>query len=157
MTSPALWRAGRFNAPVLGELLMFVTGTFTRPARLRPAWIFMVLSALTGSVAAAENESLSADELTLRAAHIGTDGPSLLQFFRRLIPRGERFERIPPLIRLLGHESFTIREEATVQLVAIGPAAAPRLRQAAGDPDPEIRRRAQHCLQQLARTPDRSL
>src|SRR5882724_11741690 len=105
MASPAPWRAGRVNASVLDELLMFVTGTFTRPVCLRSACIFMVLSALTGSVAAAENENLPADELTLRAAHIGTDGPSLLQFFRKLIPRDERIERIPPLIPLLGHES----------------------------------------------------
>src|SRR5438876_5334804 len=139
MTSPAPWRAGRVNASVLGgQFFTAVTGTFTRPVRLRSAWIFMVLSVLTGSVAAVENESLSADELTLRAAHIGTDGPSLLQFFRKLMPRDERFERIPPLIPLLGHESFSVREEATAQLVAIGPAAVPRLRRAAADPDPEI-------------------
>jgi HEAT repeat protein len=81
----------------------------------------------------------------------------VLQFFRKLIPRDERIERIPPLIPLLGHESFSVREEATAQLVAIGPAAVPRLRQATADPDPEIRRRAQHCLQQLARAPDGSL
>ena len=56
----------------------------------------MMLAALTSNVVAAENESLPADELTLRAAHIGTDGPSLLQFFRKLMPRDERFERIPP-------------------------------------------------------------
>jgi HEAT repeat protein len=103
---------------------------------------------------AAETDSLSADELTLRTAQVGTDGQSLLQFFRKLVPKDDRFEAIPPLIRLLGHESFTVREEATGRLVSIGPAAVPGLRQAAADADPEIRRRAQHCLQQMAHAPD---
>ncbi len=120
-------------------------------------WICtLVLTAVT-RLPAAENEEVSADEITVRAAHIGTDGPSLIQYLRKLTPRGNRIDRIPALIVQLGHESFAVREEATAQLMSIGPAAAPSLRLAAQNSDPEIRRRAQGCLQQLARAPDASM
>src|SRR5438067_160351 len=113
------------------------------PARLAPGLAFAALLGWTCIASAAESDSLSADELTLRTAHVATDGQSLLQFFHKLIPKEDRFEAIPPLVRLLGHESFTVREEASARLLAIGPAAVPGLRQAAADADPEIRRRAQ--------------
>src|SRR5262249_15770662 len=118
--------------------------------RCLSVWVLALLLASNGAVAAAENDSLSADEFTLRAAHVGTDGHSLLQFFLDLLRRDERFGGIGPLIRLRGHESFRVREEATFRLASVGAAAVPALRQAAADPDPEIRRRAQHCLQQMA-------
>ena len=117
-------------------------------------WIGTFLWMTAPRLPAAENEGLSADELTVRAALIGTDGPSLIKYLRKLTPGASRFDRIPALIRQLGHESFSVREEATAQLMAIGPAAAPSLRQAAQNADPEIRRRAQGCLQLLAPTPE---
>jgi len=105
-------------------------------------------------VVAAENDSFSADEATLRSAHVGTDGPSLLRYLRQRVPKEESSDRTAALIRQLGHDSFSVREEATKQLMLVGAAAVPSLRQAAADPDPEIRRRAQWCLQQIARIPD---
>src|SRR5262245_32973467 len=125
--------------------------------RLLAIWLLVSLSALIGGVAAAESDSLSGDEATLRAAHIGTDGPSLVRYLRQRVPREAKLDRIAALIRQLGHQSFAVREEATRQLLSIGPAAAPKLRQAANDSDPEVRRRVQRCLQQIARTPDGSL
>lgn len=124
---------------------------------LLAGWICTFLLTAVDRLPAAENEGQSADEMTVRAAHIGTDGPSLMKYLRKLTPGEGRFERIPALIRQLGHESFAKREEATAQLMAIGPAAAPSLRQAAQNSDPEVRRRAQGCLQSLARAPDASM
>jgi HEAT repeat protein len=125
--------------------------------RCLAAWILTSFLVSSGALAGAENDSLSADEFTLRAAHIGSDGPSLVRYLRQRIPKEVNFDRIEALIRQLGHESFAVREDATRQLLMIGPAAAPKLRQAASNPDPEVRRRAQGCLQQIARTPDGSL
>src|SRR5262249_35855182 len=84
-----------------------------------------------------------------------TDGLSLISFLRKLTPTENQFAGIPELIRQLGHESFAVREQATARLMAIGPAAAPSLRQATLSADPEVRRRAQRGLQQLLPTPDR--
>jgi HEAT repeat protein len=106
---------------------------------------------------AAENEGLAADETTVRAAHISTDGPGLVRYLRKLTPRETGLDQISTLIRQLGHESFVVRESATNQLMAIGPAATPSLRQASQSADPEVRRRAQGCLQHLARAPDATL
>src|SRR5882724_3662570 len=125
-------------------------------------WVFLtsctgtLLLAAVGRLPAAENEGLAADESTVRAAHIGTDGPSLVRYLRKLTPRENRLDQVSTLIRQLGHESFAARA-ATNQLMAIGPAAAPSLRQASQSADPEVRRRAQGCLQHLARAPDATL
>jgi HEAT repeat protein len=80
-----------------------------------------------------------------------------VRYLRKLTPRENRFDQISSLIRQLGHESFAARESATNQLMAIGPAAAPSLRQASQSADAEVRRRAQGCLQHLARAPDATL
>jgi HEAT repeat protein len=125
---------------------------------MRPAswatWISATLLLAAGHLRAADEDSLSADERTLRGAHLNSDGPSLIDYVRKLTPRTDHLDQIPALIRQLGDESFAKREEATRQLLAIGPAAAPNLRQAATHADPEVRRRAQGCLQHLTRAPD---
>src|SRR6266478_163058 len=60
-------------------------------------WVFLasctgtLLLAAIERLPAAENEGLAADESTVRAAHIGTDGPSLVRYLRKLTPR-ERSE-----------------------------------------------------------------
>src|SRR5437762_1759594 len=158
MTHSARWRAGRGSAPVFcAERFKVLTGALTRPARLMPCflalWIFPFFFLSTAGKAA-ENDIGSADEAALRAAHVATDGPSLLRYLRQRIPKEESSDRMAALIRQLGHDSFAIREEATSQLLVIGAAAVPSLRQATGDPDPEVRRRAQGCLLQIARIPD---
>jgi HEAT repeat protein len=118
---------------------------------------FCILFATVERLPAGENEGLAADVTTVRAAHISTDGPSLIRYLRKLTPKENRLDQVSSLIRQLGHESFGAREAATNQLIAIGPMAAPSLRQASFSADPEVRRRAQVCLQHLARAPDASM
>jgi HEAT repeat protein len=117
-------------------------------------WISAFLLMVGDRLPAADEDPMSADEQTVRGAHIGTDGASLIRFLRQLTPLENQSSEIPELIRQLGHESFAKREEATARLMAIGPLAAPSLRQAALSPDPEVRRRAQGCLQQLTPPPN---
>jgi hypothetical protein len=51
-----------------------------------------------------------------------------------------------PLIRRLSDPSFAEREKASQALVALGEAAVPSLEKARRSTDPEVARRAEHCL-----------
>jgi hypothetical protein len=98
-----------------------------------------------------------ADERALREAKVGTDGPALLQFFRSRTLDDDDRARILALVRKLGNDSFAVRERASEDLVAAGAAAESLLREAKRDPDPEIARRAEECLQRITRTASPSL
>jgi hypothetical protein len=93
----------------------------------------------------------AADEAVLRAAGLATDGPALLEMFRRqTLTRADR-ERMKTLARQLGDRSFRKRQEAAEALVRYGAVAVPLLREAARSEDPEIARRAAACLRQIGR------
>jgi hypothetical protein len=94
----------------------------------------------------AEPDPLAADVALLRSASVATDGPGLLEFFRKRTPGESDKAKIAALIRNLGDEDFSVREKATAQLVTVGPVASPLLRDAVKDPDVEVARRAEHCL-----------
>jgi hypothetical protein len=91
----------------------------------------------------------SAEENALSEAKIDTSGPALVEFLRRQAPEPGRVEKVRVLIRQLGDESFTVREKATAELVALGPLALPFLQAAAKSSDREVARRAAQCLQQM--------
>ncbi len=91
----------------------------------------------------------SADEQTLKAAGIASDGPALLEFFRKRTLTDVERDKILALIRQLGNDSFKIREKASADLVALGTMAIPMLHPATKDPDLEVVRRAELCLQHI--------
>jgi hypothetical protein len=98
---------------------------------------------------AAGPQTIAADEQTLRTAKLGVDGPALLEFFRqRTLANADR-DKILALIRQLGDDDFSVREKALADLVAMGNPAVPLLRQAASDPDAEVVRRSERCLQRI--------
>jgi HEAT repeat protein len=107
--------------------------------------------ALAPGVAAAadDNALVQADEATLREGDIGTDGPALLDYFRKQTLSEAERGRLARTVRKLGDHSFRVREKATVDLLGAGRAAVPFLRKAINDSDPEIARRARSCLQSL--------
>jgi hypothetical protein len=88
----------------------------------------------------------TADEQMLREAGFATDGPGLLEFFRKrtLMPDARR--RIESLLRQLGDNSFKVRSRASAELVAEGVIAIPFLRQAMRDKDLEVVYRAEECI-----------
>ena len=88
----------------------------------------------------------SEDELLLQAAKIAVDGPGLLDYFRKHTTPPAQQERIEGLIRQLGDDAFKVREKASADLAALGPAAAPYLRRALSDPDEEVKVRAETLL-----------
>jgi hypothetical protein len=103
---------------------------------------------------AEDQPDLAPDEKTLKDAHIGTDGPALLAFIRsRTLSDADR-AKLAETVRRLGHNDFDERERATEDLVKAGRSAEPFLRQALGDPDAEIDRRARECLQRIKNGPE---
>jgi hypothetical protein len=117
-------------------------------AALLPA--ALALSALAEPAAKPEP---SEDEKVLQAAKVATEGPGLLDFFRKRTPTDRDRERVAGLIRLLGEESFAVRQKAADDLVAAGPAALPQLWRALGDRDEEVRQRARECVEAIDPNP----
>ncbi len=111
------------------------------------ARIAVGMLALPLSAAAAKD----ADVAALKAAGIPTDGPGLVAFFKQQTLTLADETRIKALVRELGDDEFKSREQASRQLVLLGSRARTFLQAAVKDPDPEIARRAQDCLERMAR------
>jgi hypothetical protein len=111
-----------------------------------------VLCLVVPPVSAGDPDATAVDEEILKAAKVGTDGPALLDFFRHLTVTDTVRERVDRLIRMLGDESYAVREQASRDLTAIGPAALPQLRAAAQDADLEVKRRSQRCRRRIEET-----
>jgi HEAT repeat protein len=108
------------------------------------------LLVITAPARADDADTLAADELLLKGAGLPTDGPGLLAFFRQR-SRGEADgARLAALVARLGSDKGAERQKACAELVAVGPAALPLLRQAANDPDaPAAAALARRCLRAL--------
>src|SRR5262245_50870499 len=96
-----------------------------------------------------EQASLATDEALLKGAGLKTDGPALLEFFRKNTLHARERERLQQLVHQLGDPSFRVREQAAAELMKLGRIALPSLRRAAADPDAERARRAERCLRGL--------
>src|SRR5262249_51718939 len=66
------------------------------------------------------------EEKVLTDAKLASDGPSLLEFFRKRVLSAKQLERIDALIAQLGDEDFRHREHATAELKSLGTAALAR-------------------------------
>jgi hypothetical protein len=114
--------------------------------RRATAWAAGFVAALALPALAAPPDSVREDEQALAAAHLGHDGPALLDFFRKHTPVEADRDKVRALIAALGDDSYAVRERASEDLVALGAAATPLLREAVKDPDVEVARRAEKCL-----------
>jgi hypothetical protein len=108
-------------------------------------------------VGAAAPAGPQADEQLLQAAQVGTDGPALLAYFRQRVAGENDRQRIDGLIRQLGDPSYAVRERAGAELVTCGLPAIGPLRQAQGDADVEVARRAERCLERIEKVPSSAL
>lgn len=90
-------------------------------------------------------------EVSLKADGIDVGADKLLEYLRRQGTDTTRADHIRTLVRQLGDDDFQVREKATRELVELGAAALPYLREAAEDKDPEVARRANHCLKKIGR------
>lgn len=132
--------------PVLIDLLGELA-----PTRARPVEEF--LTRLAGEAAPVDATTKNWTPLARREAWSlwwhGIQGEQLLDAYRQhTLADGER-EQIQKLIRQLGDEDFTVRQEATTALQGRGPRALPFLQEASRSKDAEIAHRAQECLKTL--------
>ncbi len=88
-------------------------------------------------------------EQTLKDASVGQDAPALLAFFRERTLSPADQERLLQAVRELGDDSYFAREKASADLIRAGRAALPYLKSAVDDPDLEVVRRAQDCLDSI--------
>jgi hypothetical protein len=106
--------------------------------------LFLVSSALADDIR---------DEDTVKAAGIGTDGESLLKFFRsRTLTEADRLA-IEEEVKQLGSRSFAARERAFNALKKRGVPAIAFLKPALKNMDLEIARRAERCIAEIDRGP----
>jgi hypothetical protein len=117
---------------------------------MRQRFFVTVGVGLLTALAPAARAGIDDDEKLLAAYHVPTDGPGLLAYFRSRTMDGTDDARLKALVRQLGDDSFQVREQASHKLVAVGPRAREVLKAALKDPDPEIARRAEECLQRIA-------
>jgi hypothetical protein len=104
-----------------------------------------------------DDQMTAADEAALKKAGLKTDGPDLLEFFRKLTPTPAEQERLAQTVRRLGDPDFVVREKASADLLAAGRSALSFLRPAVHDTDLEIVRRAEQCIRQIEDTATTSL
>ena len=88
---------------------------------------------------------------------MATAGPALLEFFRQRTPSDEVRSRLAATMRLLGDDSFAVREKATRDMIAAGRNALPLLQAAVNDPDAELAQRARQCLREIDAGPEITL
>src|SRR5262245_8550361 len=86
-----------------------------------------------------------------------TDGPALLAEFRKRTLSAADLAKIPVLIDKLGDTAYRVRQQAEADLVAYGTLVVPMLREATKASDLERRRRAERCLEVIAKKDSQGL
>src|SRR5947209_5025961 len=105
-----------------------------------------VLVSWAGHLTAAEPDRLT-DEQLVRGAGLGTDGPALLDLFRKRTRATADREQIRTLVARLSDDSPAKRDQAGAELIALGTAAVPYLREAARNVDDrDLLARTRRCL-----------
>src|SRR5208282_5094511 len=89
------------------------------------------------------------DELLLREAHIDSTADGLIAFLQRSSGRDEDLQNLDQLLRDLGNNSFSVRQRASKQLIALGTPALAGLGKALTDRDKEVVQRARTCLEEI--------
>src|SRR5262249_55735702 len=114
-----------------------------------PGLAVILLWCVSGRSPADDAEAVAHDEKTLKDAKLDSDGPTLLEFFRKRTIDSNDLALIKKLIVDLGDESFEVQQNPTAQSTAIGAPAVSLLTQAIKAPDIEVVRRAEACLKQI--------
>jgi hypothetical protein len=108
----------------------------------------LLVALFAGAFALAQGPAppLSQDEQTLKSAGIATDGPALLDYFRKRTPSPDELATMKQRAVQLGSSVFAVRTQATDFLISKGRPALPFLREIARKGDLETARRAQYCI-----------
>lgn len=89
------------------------------------------------------------DLAILKAVGLPDDGPELVEHLRKRSADPRTLGRIRLALTRLSDDRFEIREEATLELVRLGPVCRAHLIEAAKDQDPEVADRARQCLEKI--------
>jgi hypothetical protein len=102
--------------------------------------------------------SVATDEDLLKAAGLTSDGPAMLDFFRKRTVQRFDPEKIKSLIKQLDDDSFQVREQASEELVKYRKFAEQRLNEALkGSESLEVVRRARRCLERIRSSDEANL
>lgn len=102
-------------------------------------------------------EAAAADDGVLRAQKVEPTEAGALDFLRKRTLNETDQRRLAQLVRNLGDPSYVVRVTAARRLVSEGTPALAFLKPAASDPDYELRRRAQACIEQIRQGPGPAL
>ena len=89
------------------------------------------------------------DQAILKTVGLPDDGKELVEHLRKRSADANTIGRIRLALTRLSDDRFEIREEATLELVRLGPVCRAHLIEAARDQDPEVADRARHCLEKI--------
>jgi hypothetical protein len=89
------------------------------------------------------------DQKTLKTVGLATDGPALLDYFRKRTFKEANPKEMDALIQQLGDNEFVIREKAFTGLVTLGPSALVGLKHAESHADTEVKQRARDLRDRL--------
>ena len=98
------------------------------------------------------HEAFKSDEALLRSLKIDPAEPTLLAYFRKRTLNETDQQRYRTLVRNMGSSSFSIREQANKQLLKEGTPVLAFLKEAELDPNAELARRAQRCIDDIRTT-----
>jgi HEAT repeat protein len=99
----------------------------------------------------AQQDSLTTDVATVKAANVATDAGSLIQFLQKRTLSVETQKKLQALVKQLGDQAWSTREKASKALIAADVPAIPFLRAALDDGDLETQMRARKCIQAIKR------
>ncbi len=124
-----------------------------RSLRPVPLMLALLLGPAGVSALAAEPAVSASDEQALKAAGLKAEGPILLQFFRKRAEGKADKEQVATFLKELGGKDPTLRGKAMAELIGLGQAAVPGLRQAANElENAEAAAVARTCLQHIEGT-----
>jgi HEAT repeat protein len=117
------------------------------PAR-RVLLVFIGFALFSRSTSAQITRPDLADEQALKEAGLSPDGTALLAFFRARSRTDIDSDRLRSLLQKFAADADEERSRATAEFLGLGPLAVPTLRHAVNDLNqPDLARRAEHCLQ----------
>jgi HEAT repeat protein len=122
-----------------------------------PKYLWVVFSTLFFVVASGRAQRIdqrtsdeeNPDVELLKASGLKTDAQALIDYLAERTPKEMPERQIKILIKNLGAATYAEREKATRTLFNLGMVAAPLLREASNNTDPEIADRAKLCLKRI--------
>src|SRR2546422_493761 len=117
---------------------------------MHPVFLAALLILAMPALTRAQTTQTTGDADVVKAAHLSTTGPALVEFFKNRTQRTATPEKLRELIEQLGDKKADVRDKASTGLVSAGMVAVPLLRQSANNiDDNEAATRARDILKYI--------